>query len=57
MQGVTFLVIAYAVVWLSLFAYLGFITMRIQSARTELAAVRELVREQQALQEKTEEKV
>ena len=46
MQGVSYLVAAYAVVWLGLFAYLAFITLRIRGVRTELAAVEELVREQ-----------
>lgn len=45
MQGVSYLVAAYAVVWLGLFAYLAFIVLRIRGVRTELAAVEELVRE------------
>jgi CcmD family protein len=40
-----YLVIAYALVWAGLFAYLAFIALRIRSVRTELAAVEELVRE------------
>jgi CcmD family protein len=47
MQGVPYLVAAYAVVWIGLFAYLAFIVMRIRGVRTELAAVEELVREYQ----------
>ncbi|MBV9230256.1 MAG: CcmD family protein [Chloroflexi bacterium] len=47
MQGVTYLVAAYTVAWVGLFAYLAFIMMRIRSVRTELAAIEELVREQQ----------
>lgn len=45
MQGVSYLVAAYAVVWLGLFAYLAFVALRIRGVRTELAAVEELVRE------------
>ena len=45
MQGVPYLVAAYAVVWLGLFAYLAFVVLRIRGVRTELAAVEELVRE------------
>jgi CcmD family protein len=46
-EGVTYLVAAYAVVWVALFIYLAFITMRIRALRTELAAVEELVHEQE----------
>jgi CcmD family protein len=45
MQEVSYLVAAYAVVWLGLFAYLAFVVLRIRGVRTELAAVEELVRE------------
>ena len=51
MQGVSYLVAAYAVVWLGLFAYLAFIALRIRGVRTELAAVEELVREQNEKQD------
>ena len=47
MQGITYLVAAYALVWVGLLAYLGVVMLRIRGVRTELAAVRELVREQQ----------
>ena len=47
MQGYTYLVAAYAVAWLGLFIYLAVLTLRIRGVRTELAAVEELVREQQ----------
>jgi CcmD family protein len=50
MQGFSYLVAAYAVVWLGLFAYLAVIMLRIRGVRTELAAVEELVREQQEKQ-------
>ena len=46
MQGVTYLVAAYAIAWAGLFAYLAVLTLRIRGVRTELAAVEELVREQ-----------
>lgn len=42
-----YLVAAYIIVWVGLFAYLAVITLRIRGVRTELAAVSELVREQQ----------
>ena len=51
MQGVSYLVAAYAVVWLGLFAYLGVVMLRIRGVRTELAAVEELVREQNEKQD------
>jgi CcmD family protein len=47
MQGVTYLVAAYAIAWVGLFAYLAFLMLRVRSVNTELAAVTELVREQQ----------
>ncbi|MBV9259157.1 MAG: CcmD family protein [Ktedonobacteraceae bacterium] len=46
MHGVTYLVAAYAIAWIGLFAYLAFLMMRVRSVRTELTAVTELVREQ-----------
>lgn len=45
MQGLNYLIAAYAVVWVGLFAYLAFVMMRLRSVRTELVAVEELVRE------------
>lgn len=47
MQGITYLIAAYAIIWVGLFAYLGVVMLRIRGVRTELAAVSELVREQQ----------
>ena len=38
MQGVTFLIIAYAIAWLGLFVYLAVVALRIRNVRTELAA-------------------
>jgi CcmD family protein len=51
MQGFTYLVAAYAVVWAGLFGYLAVVMLRIRGVRTELAAVQELVREQQEKQD------
>ena len=47
MQGFPYLVAAYIIVWVGLLLYLGFIALRMRGVRTELAAVEELVREQQ----------
>jgi CcmD family protein len=47
MQGFIYLVAAYAIVWVGLFVYLAVVMLRIRGVRTELAAVQELVREQQ----------
>ena len=47
MQGFIYLVAAYVIVWAGLFAYLAVVMLRIRGVRTELAAVQELVREQQ----------
>lgn len=46
-QGFPYLVAAYIAVWVGLLIYLGFIVLRMRGVRTELAAVEELVREQQ----------
>ena len=51
MQGSLYLIAAYAIVWLGLFAYLAFLSMRIRGVQTELAAVEELVRESQERKE------
>lgn len=51
MQGSNYLVAAYAIVWLGLFAYLAFLAMRVRSVQTELAAVQELVHESQERKE------
>jgi CcmD family protein len=47
MQGFTYLVAAYVIVWVALLLYLGVIVLRMRGVRTELAAIEELVREQQ----------
>lgn len=51
MQDVSYLVAAYAIVWLGLFAYIAFVALRIRSVRTELVAIEELVREHSEKQE------
>ena len=47
MQGYAYVIAAYTIVWLGLFAYLAFLAMRIRGVQTELVAVEELVRESQ----------
>ncbi|HEY1391189.1 MAG TPA: hypothetical protein VGF38_21815 [Ktedonobacterales bacterium] len=47
MQGGTYLVIAYIVMWAGLLIYLGWIALRMRGVRTELESVRELVRERE----------
>ncbi len=51
-----YLVAAYAIAWLGLFLYLTVVALRIRGVKTELLAVEELVREQQAKQQQTQEK-
>ena len=46
-QGFPYLVAAYIAIWVGLLVYLGFIVLRMRGVHTELAAVEELVREQQ----------
>ncbi|HEX6544040.1 MAG TPA: hypothetical protein VF040_19960 [Ktedonobacterales bacterium] len=47
MQGGTYLVIAYIIMWAGVLAYLGWIALRIRGVRTDLESVRELVRERE----------
>ena len=47
MQGLSYLIAAYAVAWVGLFAYLAVVMLRIRGVRVELAAVEEMVREQE----------
>jgi len=51
MQGVVYLVAAYAIAWVGLFAYLAIIALRIRGVRTELAAIEELLRAKSDQQE------
>ncbi len=46
MQGINYLIAAYAIVWLGLLIYMAIVMLRIRGVRTELAVVEELVREQ-----------
>ncbi len=50
MEGFGYLVAAYAIVWVGLFIFLAVLMLRIRGVRTELAAVEQLVREQQEKQ-------
>lgn len=45
MQGVTYLVVTYAVLWLGMLAYLGWIALRMRGVRTEVESLRELIEE------------
>ncbi len=47
MQNLSYLIIAYAVVWVALLGYLGWIALRMRGVRTEVETVRELVRERE----------
>ncbi len=51
MQGVTYLVVAYVIVWLGLLAYVGWIALRMRGVRTELETVRVLVEERRGQDE------
>ncbi len=42
-MGTTLLVIAYALIWLGLLAYLGWLALRMRGVRAELEATRELL--------------
>ena len=50
MEGFGYLVAAYAIAWIGLFIFLAVVVLRIRGVRTELAAVEQLVREQQEKQ-------
>jgi CcmD family protein len=47
MHGNTALVIAYAIIWLALLGYLGWIALRMRGVNEELETVRELVEERE----------
>ncbi len=49
--NVVYLVVAYAVVWVALLAYVGWIALRMRGVHTDLEAVRELVEEREARNE------
>ncbi|HEX8732471.1 MAG TPA: hypothetical protein VF725_10485 [Ktedonobacterales bacterium] len=46
-MGVNFLIITYAIVWLGLMAYLGWITLRMRGVRADVEATRELLNERE----------
>ncbi|HEX8996171.1 MAG TPA: hypothetical protein VF812_09075 [Ktedonobacterales bacterium] len=46
-MGTNFLIITYAIVWLGLMAYLGWITLRMRGVRAEVESARELLEERQ----------
>lgn len=54
-MGVPYLVAAYAIAWVGLFVYLAVIMLRLRGVHTELAAVEQLVREQQEKSNRNEE--
>ncbi len=47
MHGVTYLVVTYAVLWLGMLAYLGWIALRMRGVRAEVEGVRELLDERE----------
>jgi hypothetical protein len=47
MHGVTYLVVTYAILWLGMLAYLGWIALRLRGVRTEVEAVRDLIDERE----------
>lgn len=46
-MGANFVVITYAIVWLALLAYLGWIMLRIRGVRAEVESARDLLESQQ----------
>ncbi|HEY7976466.1 MAG TPA: hypothetical protein VID72_14050 [Ktedonobacterales bacterium] len=44
-MGTNFLIITYAIVWLGLMAYLGWITLRMRGVRADVESARELLNE------------
>lgn len=47
MQNLSYLIVAYAVVWLALLGYIGWVALRMRGVHTEVETVRELVRERE----------
>ncbi|MBF6590257.1 MAG: CcmD family protein [Ktedonobacterales bacterium] len=45
MQNASYVVAAYALIWLGVLAYVGWLALRMRGVRTELETVRELVEE------------
>lgn len=46
-MGTNFLLITYAIVWLGLMAYLGWIVLRMRGVRADVESARELLNERQ----------
>lgn len=46
-MGTTLLVAAYALIWLGLMAYLGWITLRMRGVRADVESARDLLEERQ----------
>lgn len=46
-MGVNFLIITYAIVWLGLMAYLGWIMLRMRGVRADVEATRDLLSERE----------
>ncbi|HET9111488.1 MAG TPA: hypothetical protein VFN78_11735 [Ktedonobacterales bacterium] len=46
-MGTNFLVITYAIVWLGLMAYLGWIVLRMRGVRADVESARELLGERE----------
>lgn len=48
MDNTPYLLVAYAIMWVGLLAYLGWIALRMRGVQTELETIRELVEERDA---------
>jgi len=51
--AVGFLVAAYAIFWIALLVYVGWIALRLRGVRTDLEAVREMVDERERASDST----
>lgn len=47
-DGMNYMVAAYAIIWLALLVYLGWLALRLRGVRTEIETVRALVDEREA---------
>lgn len=47
MQNLSYLIVAYAVVWLALLGYIGWVALRMHGVQTEVETVREMVHERE----------
>ncbi len=48
MQNIGYLVAAYAIIWLALLGYLGWLALRLRGVRTELETVRDMVEQRES---------